>query len=75
MQYRLNTPAMGILKIDGRTIFVTLPAGTILAVDDPLPRIGVAIEVDWSGLPVRVFPIDILQRAEIVQPLAMHMSA
>jgi hypothetical protein len=55
----------GNFKLDGCTVFATVPAGAILTVDSPLQVIGVPVEVDWAGQSVRMFPIDILDRGEV----------
>lgn len=69
--YRLNTPIMGIANVDGRDIVVTVPAQALLTCYDPLPDSPASppVEVYCSGKPVKMFPIDIKERAyEILSP-------
>ena len=77
MLYRLSTPTIGFVKADGCGVAVTIPAGAILAVDNPLQdsSSGPPIDADWSGTTVRMFPIDILRRAEEVEPPSLHINA
>lgn len=64
MQYRLNTPAMGILNINGCGLAVTIPAGTVLTVDNASPDSSNYVNVHWSGKSGRMFEIDLKERAE-----------
>jgi len=68
MLYRLNTPTLGIVEMEGRGVAITIPAGSLLSVSHALPEMTTSppIEVLCSGMPVRMFPIDIVQRAEEV---------
>ena len=78
MLYRLNTPTMGIVNSEGCDLVVIVPAGSVVAVQSPLPvsKTSPAVEVDWSGTKVRMFPVDILQAEEIqLQPLQMAAGA
>jgi hypothetical protein len=65
MMYRLNTPAMGIIQVRGCGFAVTLPAGTVFTVDGIPARSSSRppVEVNCSGKRVRMFPIDIVERA------------
>jgi hypothetical protein len=69
MLYRLKAATMGIVKIEGCSIAVTIPIGTIITVHNPLPLSSSSppIEVDCAGKTIRMFPTDILQRAEEIQ--------
>jgi hypothetical protein len=65
MMYRLNSPAMAIIQVQGCGVAVTLEIGTILARDGILQHASSSppVEVECAGKSIRMFPIDIPERA------------
>jgi hypothetical protein len=68
MLYRLHTSTIGICIVNGYRVIITIPSGALLNVNQPVASSTSPVEVEWLGKVIRMFPIDILQRAEEVQP-------
>jgi len=61
-RYRLNTPTLAIVEIDGQHSPVTVPNGAVVkVVDGPLDG-NRLVDVNWDGKTVMMFTTDIRER-------------
>lgn len=61
--YRITSPTIGIAAEDGSSRF-TLPKDTILIVT--ADSTDGLVEVTWAGRELRMFAVDLLERAELI---------
>ena len=67
--FRLETPTLGMLKIDtaGHTMPVTLPRNSIVTPDDNPLEGNRLIDVVWQGTTIMMFTQDLRERAVVIQ--------
>ena len=63
-RYRLNTPTLAILTLDGQNLPVTVPMGSIVQVKNGPLDGDRLIDVVWDGRTVSMFTIDLRDRGE-----------
>ena len=63
-RYRLNTPTLAILTLDGHNLPVTVPMGSIVQVKNGPLDGDRLIDVVWDGRTVSMFTIDLRDRGE-----------
>ena len=61
-RYRLNTPTLAIVKIDGQQSPVTVPSGAVVKVVDGPLNGNRLVDVNWEGKTVMMFTTDIRER-------------
>jgi len=65
-RYRLTTPTLAIMSLDGQNLPVTVPMGSIVQVKDGPLDGDRLIDVVWDGRTVSMFTIDLRDRGERV---------
>jgi hypothetical protein len=68
-RFKLVTPSLAIVSVDGRRSAVTIPAGTVIkVVSGPSSTSDPLVDVLLDGQVVKMFTIDVNERgAEIVE--------
>ena len=61
-RYRLNTPTLAIVKIEGQQSPVTVPSGSVVKVVDGPLNDNRLVDVNWEGKTVMMFTTDIRER-------------
>jgi hypothetical protein len=65
--YRLNVSTLAILSNGGRPSPVSLPAGAVVALRQPLVDAGGFVENLWNGQSVTLLAYDLKERGERVR--------
>ena len=63
--YRITDPTLGIIDVEGRSAMLTVPAGSIVTIEEPLSE-SPTQSVEWDGLTMTMFTLDLHTRAELV---------
>jgi hypothetical protein len=65
-RYRLNTPTLAILSLDGHRIPVTIPSGGIVLVTSSTYEDRQLVDIEWEGKKLLIFAVDLRDRGELV---------
>jgi hypothetical protein len=61
-RYRLNTPTLAIVKVDGHNSPVTIPHGAVVKVSAGPLHGDRLVDVIWDGKTIMMFTTDIRER-------------
>ena len=64
--YRIKTPTLAIMTLDGQKIPVTIPLGSTVEVINTDINGNRLVDVTWEGKTVMMFTTDLRERGEVV---------
>jgi len=64
MDYRIKDPTLAVVESDGKKTMVTVPAGSIVTLEDQTIGATQMVDVQWNGSRVLMFAQDLRVRGE-----------
>ena len=70
--YRINLNTSAVVTVDGRQKLVTIPAGSIVTVEDNPSRDTGLVAVKWEGQVLKMFAVDLSTRGVALDDNSAH---
>jgi hypothetical protein len=65
--YQLQKTTMGVHQEHTRLVAISVPAGAVLRVPNDFANSSGFVQVDWDGISVQLFAVDLRDRGQLIK--------